>query len=237
MSIFFREQFFLANTFCSKSDKCVTQIDSQALLKNYLIYKIESQKLPAMVLCLGEPPRRFLLYLWYSFFFASLIFIFVVPLIFIFVVICQYSSFAFTFRHHPSPFRGLSPGLHPFDTFSTAHCRVICNTFIFNHSDIFLPQALRFWVGVFYSQAFFTLRSFTDILTQNAFIKSSLGAGSSSLKFAGLHTDPQTTDSAHLLVWFTVLHESFYTSRFYLRRRAGPSRNISHGICTLLTDT
>ena len=40
---------------------------------------------------------------------------------------------------------------------------------------------------------FFTLRSFTDILP--AFIKVSLGANSSSLKFAGLHTDPRNRTS------------------------------------------
>ena len=39
--------------------------------------------------------------------------------------------------------------LHPFYTFSPAHRRVICDTFIFNHSVIFLPRALRFWVGPF----------------------------------------------------------------------------------------
>ena len=40
--------------------------------------------------------------------------------------------------------------LHPFYTFSPAHRRVICDTFIFNHSVIFLPRPLRFWVSVFY---------------------------------------------------------------------------------------
>ena len=54
--------------------------------------------------------------------------------------------------------------LHPFYTFSPAHCRVIRNTFIFNFSVIFLPRALRFWVAMFYPQAFFTLCSFTHIL-------------------------------------------------------------------------
>ena len=39
--------------------------------------------------------------------------------------------------------------LDPFCTFSPAHRRVIRNTFIFNHSVIFLPRALRFWVGPF----------------------------------------------------------------------------------------
>ena len=48
-----------------------------------------------------------------------------------------------------------------------------------------LPQALRFWVGIFYSQAFFTLSSFPTFLVQPAFIKASLGACSSTLKFAG----------------------------------------------------
>ena len=41
-----------------------------------------------------------------------------------------------------------------------------------------LPRALRFWVGIFYPQAFFTLRSFPTFLEQPAFIKVSLGAGS-----------------------------------------------------------
>ena len=75
----------------------------------------------------------------------------------------------------------------------------------FDHSVIFLPRALRFWVGIFYPQAFFTLRSFPTFLAQPAFIKASLGAGSYSLKFAGLHTDPRNTDPAHLFVWFTVI--------------------------------
>ena len=65
-----------------------------------------------------------------------------------------------------------------------------------------LPRALRFWVGIFYPQAFFTLRSFPTFLAQTIFIKASLEAGSSSLKFAGLHTDPQNTDPAHLICLF-----------------------------------
>ena len=50
--------------------------------------------------------------------------------------------------------------LDPFCTFSPAHRRVIRNTFIFNHSVIFIPRALRFWVDIFYSQVLFTLCSF-----------------------------------------------------------------------------
>ena len=72
----------------------------------------------------------------------------------------RFSLFKFSFRHHPSPFLGLLPVLEPFCTFSPAYCRVICDTFNFNHSVIFLPRALRFWVGICYPQAFFTLCSF-----------------------------------------------------------------------------
>ena len=50
--------------------------------------------------------------------------------------------------------------LDPIHTLGPAHRRVIRDTFIFNHSVIFLPRALRFWVGIFYPQAFFTLRFF-----------------------------------------------------------------------------
>ena len=79
-----------------------------------------------------------------------------------------------------------------------------------------LPWTLRFWVGIFYPQAFFILRSFLAFLAQPAFIKASLGAVSSSLKFAGLHTDSQNTNPAHLFVWFAVIHNPLYISNLYL---------------------
>ena len=79
-----------------------------------------------------------------------------------------------------------------------------------------LPQALRIWVGFFYPQVFFTLRSFLTFLAQPAFIKASLGAGSYSLKLAGLHADPWNTDWVHLFVWFTVIHNLLYILNLYL---------------------
>ena len=36
------------------------------------------------------------------------------------------------------------------------------------------------------------------------------------LKVAGLHTDPQNTDPAHLFVWFTVIHNLLYILSLYL---------------------
>ena len=62
----------------------------------------------------------------------------------------------------------------------------------FLHSFIMSATVL---IGhIFYPQAFFTLCSFSTILSQPTFIKVSLGAGSSSLNFAGLYVDPQNTD-------------------------------------------
>ena len=64
--------------------------------------------------------------------------------------------------------------------------------FHFNLSEIFSGH-------FFTHRHFFILHSFTNILP--AFIKASLGAGSSSLKFSGLHTDdPRNTDLSHLFV-------------------------------------
>ena len=79
-----------------------------------------------------------------------------------------------------------------------------------------LPPALRIWVGVFYPQVFFTLRSFPTFLAQPGSIKASLGASSYSLKFAGLHTNPQNTDPAYLFVWFTVIYNLWYILNLYL---------------------
>ena len=127
--------------------------------------------------------------------------------------ICWCSSF--TFPLHPLI-------LHQFCTFNPAHRRVIRDTFIFNHSVIFLPRALRFWVGIFYPQAFFTLRSFPTFLAFPTFWHNLLLSrfhwelAVTFLKVAGLHTDPQNTDPAHLFVWFTVIHNPLYILTLYL---------------------
>ena len=80
--------------------------------------------------------------------------------------------------------------LDPFCTFSPALAEWFATLSFFDHSIILSPQVLRFWVSIFYPQAFFTLRSFPTFFTQPTFIKASLGAGSYSLKAEGLHTDP-----------------------------------------------
>ena len=94
-------------------------------------------------------------------------------LVLLLLFICRFSSFTFSFRHHPHSSMDYRQVFRPILYFSPAHCRVIHNTFLFNHSVILLPRALRFWVctSVFY------LTLLTEILAQPAFIKVSLGAG------------------------------------------------------------
>ena len=83
--------------------------------------------------------------------------------------------------------------------FQPAHRRVIRDTFIFLPLSSYRERYGFEW-AFFNPQAFFTLRSFPTFLVQPAFIKASLGASSYFLKVAGLHTDPQNTDPAHLFV-------------------------------------
>ena len=105
-----------------------------------------------MVLSLGEPPRRFLFY--FHFVVDVLHFVFDLH----FIVICRFYSFTFCFSTSSLSLPWtITRFLDPFYTFSPAHRRVIPDTFIFNHSIIFLPRALRFWVDVFYLQALFYL--------------------------------------------------------------------------------
>ena len=111
-----------------------------------------------MVLCLGEPTKRFLLLYLYFHFCNFISFHFWSS--FVDVLHSHFICFSTSSLTFPWTIAGF---LHPFYTFNPAHHRVICDTFIFNFSVIFLPRALRFWVGIFYPQAFFTLRSFTDI--------------------------------------------------------------------------
>ena len=101
-----------------------------------IFFKIEGQKLAAMVLCLGEPPRRFFVVVDLHFIF-DLHFVVVLHLSMFFIHIC-FSTSSLTL---PWTIGGF---LHPFHTFSPAHRRVIRDTSILNHSVSFLPRELRF---------------------------------------------------------------------------------------------
>ena len=144
-----------------------------------------------MVHCFGEPPVRSLCF--YSFLMC--------------IFICQCPSFCCCIFIWLPGYFTMSPALHP--GFSgpwrppPALSSTLTTVITFSFSS---TRALRIWVGVFYPQAFFTLCSFQTFLAQPAFIKASLGAGSYSLKFLGIHTDPRNAEPAHLFVWFTAIH-------------------------------
>ena len=156
-----------------------------------------------MLLCLGEPSVRFLCCYCCS--------------VLMYVFICWCSSFCccswfisrLLYHVTGAPHWLLRPVKA--STSSELYHDYFWLLFLFH-----LPQVLRFWVGIFYPQAFFTLRSFPTFLAQPVFIKASLGAGSYSLEFAGVLTDPWNTDPAHLFVWFKVIHNVLYILNLYL---------------------
>ena len=81
---------------------------------------------------------------------------------------------------------------------------------------MFLPRVLRFWVGIFYLQALFTLHSFPAIWHNLLLSRFHWKPAATFLKVAGLHIDPRNINPAHLLVWFTVIHNLLYISALYL---------------------
>ena len=128
---------------------------------------------------------------WSSFHFC----IFISFLIFILLLlfICRCSSFTFAFRHHPSPLPGLSLGFYTHFILSAQSIAEWFATISFSTIPFSSYRERYGFEWVFFThRRFFTLRSIVDILP--AFIKASLGAGSSSSKFSGLQTDPRNTD-------------------------------------------
>ena len=147
------------------------------------------------------------------------------------------------FRRHPLPFRELLPGFYTHFTLLAQPIAewFIRDTFIFNHSVISLPRALRPWVGIFYPQAFFTLHSFTDILTciyqgfprsRQFFLEICRASYWSSKHRTGpsvclIHSNPQTSyserfsfKSYHTLAWIAYGESLIYLllTRFELSK-------------------
>ena len=125
-------------------------------------------KTPRDGTCLGEPLGGFVILCIFIYFHLSMIFILLFYLHLISRLLCHVT--------------GTPPWLlRPMkaSTSSELYPDYFWLPFLFH-----LPRVLRFWVGIFYPQAFFTLHSFMtfwhipDILAQPAFIKVSLGAGS-----------------------------------------------------------
>ena len=114
--------------------------------------------------------------------------------------------------------------LDPFCTFSQAHCRVIHGNFIFwpFHyllivSAMILSGHCFLPTGIFYltllSDIFGTFPTFWHNLLLLWFYWQ---PAVTFLKVAVLHTDPWSTSLAHLLVWFTLIHNLSYILNFYL---------------------
>ena len=110
-----------------------------------MLIQFKSQKLPAMVLCLGEPLRRFL--------FSFLIFI----LLSFHFCISRLLSFLGYFSMSPALHCGFSGPwrLPPALNYNLGY--------FWLSLLLHLLRTLRFWVSVYYPPAFFTLRSFTNI--------------------------------------------------------------------------
>ena len=113
--------------------------------------------------------------------------------------------------------------LDPPCTFSPAHRRVICNTFIFQPSRYLLNASATVLSGHFLLTGVFYLMLIADIFgTFSTFLHNLLLSrfhwelAVTFLKVAGLHTDPRNTDPAHLLVWFAVIHNLLYILSLHL---------------------
>ena len=97
--------------------------------------------------------------------------------------------------------------LGPFCTFSPAHCRVICDTFIFQPFHYLLTARATVLgghflpIGVFYLTLlpgiFGTFSTFWHNLLLSRFYWE---PAVTFMKVAGLHTDPENTDPVHLSV-------------------------------------
>ena len=132
-----------------------------------------------------------------------------------------YSHFLFDIILHPSV--DYCQVLDPFCTFSPAYRRVIRDTFIFQPLRYLLTASATVLSGHFLLTGVFYLTLLPDIFgTFPTFWNNLLLSkfhwelAVTFLKVVGLHTDPWNTDSAHLFVWFTVIHNLLYILSLYL---------------------
>ena len=135
---------------------------------------------------------------------------------------CCYSSFVVFLHSHflfdiiPHPSVDYRQVFRPILYFQSSPSHSYSQHFHFQPVRYLLTASATVLSGHFLLTGVFYLMLLPDILAQPAFIKASLGAGSYSSKFAGLHTDPRNTDLTHLFVWFTVIHYLLYILNLYL---------------------
>ena len=135
---------------------------------------------------------------------------------------CCYSSFVDVLHSHflfdiiPHPSVDYRQVFRPILCFQPSPLQSDSQYFHFQLFRYLLTASATVLSGHFLPTGVFYLTLLPDILARPAFIKASLGASSYSSKFAGLHTDPRNTESAHLFVWFTVIHNLLYILNLYL---------------------
>ena len=153
-----------------------------------------------MLLYLGENPRRFL---WCCFciLIFDLHFLVVLHLSMFFILLLFFIHIFFSTSSLTLPWI-FTLSLHPFYTFKPSPSKSDSRHFHFQPFRYLLAVSATVLSGHFLPTGAFYL----TLLYQHfkpAFIKASPGDGSSFLKFAELHTDPD------LFVWFTVIHNLY----------------------------
>ena len=124
---------------------------------------------------------------------------------------------SFSFQHHPSPFRGLRQGFRPILYFQPSPSQSDSRHFHFSTILLcFYGGCYGFEWAFFTHRHFFTLHSFPTFWYNLLLSRFHWEPAATFLKVAGLHTDLQNTDLAHLFVWFTVIHNLLYILSLYL---------------------
>ena len=126
----------------------------------------------------------------------------VVVFLFIFVLhfVVVLHSFPDYFAMPPALHLGFLDRWMPPPALSSTLATFDCFCFFIYH------ERYGFQLAFFIHRRFLPFAPSPKFLVQPAFIKASLGARSSSLKFSGLYPDPQNTNPTHLFVWFTAIH-------------------------------
>ena len=114
-----------------------------------------------------------------------------------FIVVFKFLSY---FSMPPALQPGFSGLWRPLSSLSSTLATLDCFCFFIYH------KRYGFEWAFFTHSCFLLCAPSLTFLTLPAFIKVSLGASSSSLKFSGFHADPQNRDLAHLFVRFTAIH-------------------------------
>ena len=146
-----------------------------------------------MLLCLREPPVRFL---WCC---CSSFLIFICRCFFVLLLFFIHIFFSHVISHPSVDY--LLPGFYTHFIFSAQPIAEWFAAFSFStiRSSSCRERNSLEW-AFFTHRRFFTLRSFIDIL--HAFIMASLAAGSPFLKFAGLHTDDRLNSQTRSICLF-----------------------------------